>query len=65
MHGNPRMGPVSVRGTDDHCCGVFFLKWVLYIFNFILLVTLELSSLNINQFTECSLFFLPQYVTRL
>ena len=38
MHGNPRMGSVAERGTDDHCCGVFFLKWVLYIFNCILLV---------------------------
>lgn len=39
MRGNPRMGSVSVRGTDDHCCGVFFLKWVLHIFNVILLLS--------------------------
>ena len=32
------MGAVGVQGTDDHCCGMFFLRWVLYIFNFILLV---------------------------
>jgi len=36
--GNPRMGAVNVQGTDDHCCGVFFLKWVLHIYNVILLV---------------------------
>ena len=41
MRGNPRMGSVIVRGTDDdHCCGIFFIKWVLYIFNVILLVSL-------------------------
>ena len=34
------MGAVNVHGTDDQCCGVFFLKWVLYIFNSILLVRL-------------------------
>lgn len=33
------MGSVAERGTDDHCCGVFFLKWVLYIFNCILLLS--------------------------
>lgn len=30
---------MSVRGTDDGCCGIFFLKYVLYIFNFILLLS--------------------------
>jgi hypothetical protein len=37
--GNPRQVAVNVRGSDDSCCGVFFLKYVLYIFNFILLLS--------------------------
>jgi len=30
---------VQVQGQDNGCCGVFFLKYILYIFNFILLVS--------------------------
>jgi len=42
MQSGSRSGAVNVRGTDDGCCGVFFLKYVLYIFNVILVV----SNLN-------------------
>lgn len=28
-------GAVKLKGKDDGCCGIFFLKYVLYIFNFI------------------------------
>jgi len=30
---------VHYRGKDDGCCGIFYLKHVLYVFNFILVVT--------------------------
>jgi len=48
--GNSRPVPVNVRGTDDSCCGVFFLKYVLYIFNFILLLS-GLAVLGIGLWT--------------
>ncbi len=30
---------VKVKGKDDGCCGIFFLKYVLYIFNIIFWVS--------------------------
>lgn len=32
-------GEVRIRGKDDGCCGIFFLKNVLFVFNFILLLS--------------------------
>jgi hypothetical protein len=37
-------GDLRVRGMDDGCCGIFFLKNLLYIFNCILLVSAFKSS---------------------
>ncbi|KAI0223344.1 Tetraspanin [Lamellibrachia satsuma] len=31
-----KSGSIRVKGKDDGCCGVFFLKYVLYVFNIIL-----------------------------
>jgi len=41
---------VQVRGQDDGCCGVFFLKYFLYIFNFIFLLS-GLGLLAVALFT--------------
>ena len=35
---SPPAGAVMIRGKDDGCCGIYFLKNVLYMFNFVLLV---------------------------
>jgi hypothetical protein len=32
-------GDIRIRGKDDSCCGVFFLKYLLYVFNVILLLS--------------------------
>jgi len=31
---------VEYRNKDDGCCGIFYLKHVLYVFNFILVVNI-------------------------
>ena len=41
MSNNVRVGAVRVRGSDDRCCGIFFLKHVLNTFNFMLLVSIK------------------------
>ena len=35
---------VHYRGKDDGCCGIVYLKYVLYVFNFILLVCILFFS---------------------
>lgn len=47
----PRSGSVQVKSYEDGCCGIFFLKYVLYIFNVILLVSgLGITAVGVLAF---------------
>ncbi len=40
------MGQVKVKGRDDGCCGLEFLKYVMFIFNFMFWVSTSYDKVD-------------------